>query len=74
MLLPLQGATLPTNITQGDALGLGLLGFGFPFGRRFLIQSELNHQTSVARFQEFIIGYMEMLKVDDAKLDFWNRL
>lgn len=27
MLLPLQGATLPTNITQGDALGLRLLGF-----------------------------------------------
>lgn len=27
MLLPLQGATLPTNITQGDALGLGCWAF-----------------------------------------------
>ncbi len=30
MLLPLQGATLPTNITQGDALGLGCWALAFP--------------------------------------------
>jgi len=41
MLLPFQGDFLDVIFTQGVALGLVLLGFGFPFGRRFSIQPDL---------------------------------
>ena len=46
-LLPLQGANTIRQVTQGDALGYGLLPLAFPFGQRPLVRGVLKSSFTI---------------------------